>query len=377
VPPEAPYTIPIQRVQTFARLALHKGWDIEAMMRDAGVSSILLSAGRARVTEDQAARLFQQLWRVTDDELLDLGLAPVPRGTFLLMCYGLLGAADLEAAIQRFIKFDRAIPGFPPVTLSSWGHEARLSFDISGVARPVDLVIDALLTAAHRFMSWAIGKRLLLRHVEVPYPHDVDVDDYDVIFGAPVVFSASEPTLVFAADILAAPIVRDEASLVTFLGEAPRWVVTFRSYATSVASQVRRRLESGLAGEWPTIDGIAAELAMSPQTLRRKLREERTSARDIKEEVLRDAAIASLVRGDETVAALSHRLGFSEPSAFSRAFRRWTGTPPSSYQKPGLTLTWLTFRTSRTGFGSPAGRVSRCRCAVGRRAGRVRAVGVR
>lgn len=83
----------------------------------------------------------------------------------------------------------------------------------------------------------------------------------------------------------------------------------------------------------PGIEDIAAELAMSPQTLRRRLRDEgNTSPREIREQILRDAAISSLVRGEETVTALSRRLGFSEPSAFSRAFRRWTGSPPGSYQ---------------------------------------------
>lgn len=52
----------------------------------------------------------------------------------------------------------------------------------------------------------------------------------------------------------------------------------------------------------------------------------------IREELLRDEAIASLVRGEESIEALSNRLGFSEPSAFRRAFRRWTGNPPRAYQ---------------------------------------------
>jgi AraC-like DNA-binding protein len=78
---------------------------------------------------------------------------------------------------------------------------------------------------------------------------------------------------------------------------------------------------------------IAERLQISPQTLRRKLREEDTSLRQIRERMLRDAAIASLTTGAETVAALSQRLGFSEPSAFIRAFRRWTGTSPGTYRR--------------------------------------------
>jgi AraC-like DNA-binding protein len=81
-----------------------------------------------------------------------------------------------------------------------------------------------------------------------------------------------------------------------------------------------------------TVDDVAKRLAVSAQHLRRLLRDEGTSFREIKEEILRDEAIASLVRGGETVEELSDRLGFSEPSAFRRAFRRWTGNPPGSYR---------------------------------------------
>ncbi|MHA7666910.1 AraC family transcriptional regulator [Mycolicibacterium sp. HS_4_1] len=330
--PTTAYTIPIQRVQAFVGLAMHWGWDIEGMLGSAGISPMLLAEGRSRVTTEQASVLFRWLWRETDDELLGLGLGPVPRGTFRLLCFALVSAPDLGAALRRFEDVNRAIPGIPPVTITVDGDAARLSIDITAIQRPVDLLIDTLLAMTHRFMGWAVGRRIPLRQVEVPYAARSEVDDYDLIFGAPVVFSAAQTALVFDSASLSAPIVRDDASLDSFLRGAPASVLAYRSHTTSTTNQVRRLLERGLSGDWLSAEEVAAELAMSPQTLRRKLREEDTSPREIKEQILRDAAIASLVRGDETVAALSRRLGFSEPSAFSRAFRRWTGSPPGSYQ---------------------------------------------
>ncbi len=326
------YTLPIQRVQAFAGLALCRGWDVEAMLGAAGVSPTLLVEGRSRVTMDQAGVLFRELWRQTDDELLGLGLTQVPRGTFRLLCYALISAPDLGAAMQRFEDVNRAVPGIPPVALTVQDDIARLSVDITGIEQPVDLLIDTLLATVHRFIGWATGKRIPLHRVEVPYVKRAEVDDYDLIFGVPVMFSTDRPALVFDRDHLSAPIVRDEGSLENYLRDAPASVLTYRSYATSTASQVRTLLAQGLTGNWLSFDEIAAQLLMSPQTLRRKLRDEGTSPREIKEEILRDAAITSLVRSEETVAALSRRLGFSEPSAFSRAFRRWTGSPPGSYQ---------------------------------------------
>jgi AraC-like DNA-binding protein len=76
---------------------------------------------------------------------------------------------------------------------------------------------------------------------------------------------------------------------------------------------------------------VARRLSISPQHVRRRLRDEGTSVGAIKGELLRDAAIAGLARG-VAVDELSSRLGFSEASAFRRAFKRWTGSTPAAYQ---------------------------------------------
>ena len=72
-------------------------------------------------------------------------------------------------------------------------------------------------------------------------------------------------------------------------------------------------------------------LSVSAAHLRRLLRQEGTSVNQIREEVLRDAAISGLSRGD-SVDDISGRLGFSEPSSFRRAFKRWTGQTPGAYR---------------------------------------------
>jgi len=285
------------------------------------------------VTIEQAVVIARRLWLSTDDELLGLGLTTVPRGTFRLVCFGLISAPTVRAAVVRFQSFQNSLPGFPPVGLDESASHARLHFDIRAVSQPNVVVTDTMLALTRQFIAWAIGDRLPLRRVEVPYTAVPGLDDYEAVFGAPVTFGADHPAIVFNATVLDAGLVRDEDDLAEFLRGAPVGALGLRDYSVSVGAQVRRILERGFTGLPPSVDSIAAELAMSPQTLRRRLQEEGTSSRKIREQVLRDTAIASLVRGDETIAVLSRRLGFSEPSAFSRAFRRWTGSSPKTYQR--------------------------------------------
>ncbi|PXX66819.1 AraC family transcriptional regulator [Nocardia tenerifensis] len=330
-------TVPIDFVRSAVATAERLGVDIGLLLGRAGVAPELLEQDRARVTVDQVAATMRQLWRITGDELFGLGPAPVPRGAIRLVGFGLVACPDLGSAIERFGEYQRLLPGFPPMAVTTEGGRTRCTLDTSVLAAGEELLTVFLLAALHRIVSWGIGRRVALRQAEFPYPRPRNVADYDLVFGAPLVFDAAIAAITFDSELLRAPLTRSEADLIDWTRNAPIDVLSRRDYGTSLAEQVRKILTRGLSGgataeRWPTADEVAKRLSMSPQTVRRKLGEEGTSITQIREDILRDAAVASLVRGDETVESLSARLGFSEPSAFRRAFRRWTGSPPGSYR---------------------------------------------
>jgi AraC-like DNA-binding protein len=234
--------------------------------------------------------------------------------------------------MRRFRDFTRVLPAMGRVEVEVGADHTTVTTDTAGQHDPDHFLTDLWLAILLRFFSWLAGARLEVERVELPYPPPEHAEDYDQVFGRRVVFGRPRAALVFSNTVLTMPVMRTEAELEEWLRNAPADLLMFRDYGTTTSDQVRRILERGLRGEWPTPDDVASQLAMSTQHLRRVLREDGTSMTAIKEELLRDAAIASLVRGEESIGALSERLGFSEPSAFHRAFRRWTGSAPGSYR---------------------------------------------
>lgn len=336
-------TVPIDLVLATVSFALHRGWDVNAMLQTAGVSPMLLAEGRSRVTEEQVTRFTQELWRHTDDEMFGLGPVPLPRGSFRLLCYGVIGAPDLGGMLERFQGFARAMPALPPISHSAHDGEARVAVEVEarhvpgldlddGLLRP--LAVCTGLAVVHRLFAWAIGGQLPLLAVELPYP-PTQRETHELVFGAPLVFGAERPAVVFDAALLRSPVMRTEEELDEFIARSPAGLLSRPAYGATVVDQVRRIVEQGVGAAWVTADEVAGRLAMSPQTLRRRLAAEGTSLRQIRDGVLRDVAVTALVQGDETLASLAQRLGFSEPSAFTRAFVRWTGSPPSAYRRPG------------------------------------------
>jgi len=333
-------TVPIDLLLASVTFAQRRGIDVDEILRQAGVSPLLLAEGRSRVTEEQLTRVVQELWRHTDDEMFGLGAYPLPRGSFRLLCYGLIGAPDLAGVLRRFQGLGRAMPAIPPLTVEHDGDLVRVS-----IAAPISsdpdmdlnspLPVCVGLALLHRVAAWAIGGRLPLMAVELSYPRQLE-EAHDLVFAAPLVFDSPLPGIVLESARLQAPVMRSEAELDAFIAGSPAGLLARPEHETTTADQVRRMVELAIrdnrATSLPSGDEVAERLATSQQTLRRRLAGDGTSLREVRDQVLRDAAITSLVDSDEAIGDLAIRLGFSEPSAFTRAFRRWTGNPPSTYR---------------------------------------------
>ncbi|MFD0327664.1 helix-turn-helix domain-containing protein [Streptacidiphilus monticola] len=165
---------------------------------------------------------------------------------------------------------------------------------------------------------------------EFAYPVPAHALEYDLLFGAPCRFDAERTALVLDRALLDEPVVQDAEGLERFLRAAPADLLARTDFGNTTAARVRRIIGRGLPGALPGTDEVAAALSVSPQTLRRRLAAEGTSFQEVRDQLRRDHAVAALASGRVPIEELSRRLGFSEPSAFHRAFRRWTGSTPAA-----------------------------------------------
>jgi AraC-like DNA-binding protein len=105
--------------------------------------------------------------------------------------------------------------------------------------------------------------------------------------------------------------------------------------AEATIDAVRRHLAGELGKGQPTLEQIAPRLHMSPRTLHR-LEDEGSSFRQMLSEVRRELASRHLMERRLAIGEIAFLLGFSEPSAFHRAFKRWTGHAPLTYRELAL-----------------------------------------
>ncbi|MCX4691698.1 AraC family transcriptional regulator [Streptomyces sp. NBC_01408] len=327
-------TITVHHVRAVLAGARGSGIDTVPLLQEAQIPPLLLGDDRARITPAQFARLFRALYRTTQDEFLGLSAVPSRPGTFAMMCYASLGCPDLGAATQRAAAFYGLFPGGPELALDVEGGEARFTVANDFARDEERFLTECVLAIWHRLSSWLIGRRIPLSYASFSYPPPPHEEEYEILFDCPVRFGAGRTAAAFDAHWLSAPLVRDEPALDAMLRRAPFDLLSRPEYGTTVAEQVRRTLTQQLRGSprLPALGEVAARLAVSPATLRRRLQQEGTSFQQLKDHVRRDAAIAGLAESGEPIAELAARLGFSEDTAFHRAFRRWTGTTPGAYR---------------------------------------------
>lgn len=325
-------SVSIQFVRSTLSVARSYGLDVDQILDAARISPELVRLDSSRVTATQATDLLQTVWRLSGDEMLGLAPRPIPRGTFRMICLAVIHSSDLRTALQRTLGFMALSAGFGQTRIIERDGRAIIEVESLRDQQVVPVAYDILLALLQRFSAWLIGRRIALLSLEMPYPQPKHDPEYDAVFGLIPRFDRRRASISFDVRYLDAPVVRDEADLMEFLRNAPADLLFRRDYGTTVSYKVRRILEHSEPNQRQSADAVARRLAISTQHMRRLLQEEGTSFRQLREDILRDAAISSLTRGGESVDELSARLGFSEPSAFRRAFTRWTGTAPGAYR---------------------------------------------
>jgi AraC-like DNA-binding protein len=246
-----------------------------------------------------------------------------------------VSAPDLGEALQRASRFLRVILPDLEVRIhrerdAAW-LEIREALPIADAAGRV-FAFEWLLRLLHGLACWLVGRGLALDAVAFPYPRPAHADDYALIYTEHSSFDADALTARLAANLLDLPIRRDEAALSNFLDGAPGKISMLYRRDREMVLRVRDLLRASLP-ETLSLEAAAARLHLSPRTLHRRLEEEGSSFRSIKDALRRDLALSRLAKTRHSLARIATDLGYADPSAFYRAFVGWTGESPSRYRR--------------------------------------------
>jgi AraC-like DNA-binding protein len=327
----AHHTVAIQQVQMVLQGARHRGMDVLPLLARAGISPLLVESQLARVSQQQYGALLRVLRRATRDELWGLADRPLRPGTFGQCMKQLVGCATLGEALRTGFTFYDLMLGDFVARLSVQDGLARIRIELRRPEDPrLEYAIRAFMLFTFVSASWLVARRIPLTGLD--YTVGMQTSETSRVYQAPIHFGQPHVGMYFEAQWLDLPVVQSPQSLREFLVGAPANLIVRYRDTSSLTDRIRRLLRKRLGEELPSLEEVGDSLAVTPQTLRRRLREEGRGFQQIKDELRRDAAIEYLVQTRLPLIEIANRVGFSEASTFHRAFKNWTGVAPGEYR---------------------------------------------
>jgi AraC-like DNA-binding protein len=293
----------------------------------------------ARISAAQFCVAWSEAMRLTGNRQLALAIASAtPPGAFGIVEYVCRSAPTLGEALRQWVRYLNLLDDAVTVGLVVEGERAYLR---------VERESEAPAPASHE-LCWAFVAKYArelstvpfrVQAVELAHAAPPDPAAYRTWFDAPVVWNAETTQLVMPSAALDASLVSSDPKLLAILTRAADDLAKQSSDEPLLTAQVKRALREALRSDEAQVDVIAKRLGLTGRSLQRRLKDENTSFQAVREDVRRELAHRYLDEG-LAIAEISFLLGFSEPSAFFRAFKRWTGQTPveSRAQRRELSL---------------------------------------
>jgi AraC-like DNA-binding protein len=333
--------MPSQQMTGLARIPLNLlrgaeryGLERDELMRLAGLSPSELVDPDSRISVGK----IWTLWRVVIDRIQDpqLGLhlgSGIDVREFGLIGYALYHSDTLRQALERLSRYSRIVSEALVVHYVDHGDRGQVVVDkalrLDQLRHPIDSRLASLLTTAREIT----GADVFALEARFPYPRPEDVAEHQRLFGGALLFDEPETMVVFARHDLDRPVVHADQTLSGYLDHLADEVLETLDQAVNFRQRVRRAIWSHLSEGKPSMRQIARQLGVSPRTLQRRLEEEKTSFAAELDSLRHEMAAHLLLDRSLAVYEVAFLLGYSEPSTFYRAFRRWERVSPQEFRR--------------------------------------------
>lgn len=325
-----PYRLAFGLAPVIEILEAH-GRTVDPLLTATGIPRFALEEPSYRIAFAQELRFIELAL-----EQLDLPTAGLEvGGRYNLTLFGVVGLCAASAPTMR--ELFRAVPDFPAlawgsIELSVWqqGDEDYVQFDAGAdVQSCARFFVERDTAATLTLFRQNLGAGLRPHSVRFSHPAPADPTPYEQFFECPVSFGQGANQIRFARAIWDTPPPQANPMSYRFFANQCRRLSAVMDEPLAYADVVRSRLRSAPA--IPRLESVVASLSLTKRTLQRRLAAEGTRYSELLAEVRFERAQELMRLDNVRFEDIAQRLGFADASAFSRAFKAWTGFAPRDW----------------------------------------------
>jgi AraC-like DNA-binding protein len=328
-------TLHIGAIWAIPEILRNLGADPAEVCAEAGIDLALFDDPGNLISFRAASRLFRVGTERTGCSHFGL-LQGQTAGLKFLGLVGLLAkySPDVGSALRSVVRYLHLHIRGAVANLEVIGKTAMFSYEIyQADAEATDQIKDAAVATMYNIMRDLCGPNWDLVEVRLSHRKPADVAPYRKFFQAPLRFDADESALVFFADNLRRPLPEVDAELRRLL--TAQIEALEQQYSDQFPEQVRSVLHNALLTDHWRASQIASIFSMHSRTLHRRLAAAGTSFRELVDESRYAIARQMLADTNADISRVANLLSYADSSAFSRAFRRWSGTTPAQWRVRG------------------------------------------
>lgn len=333
---EATFSIAI--VRDIVQYVAAQGVEVDLLYRAAHIDPTWLDDPDRQVSGE----VLKYLWReaITQTGDCDLGLhigEAFDLAAIGIVGYVLLNCKTYEQVLEKLSQYTRLFSQGVAIHHQVVNGWVQCDCEIVGNVKnylldeprhPIESTFAALMTATQQLT----GNVLQAHVVWFQHPCPEDCTEHQRIFQTTVQFSQPINRIVFQPTCLNWSVRSANLNLLSVFELHATTMLNAQSQRQHYAQKVIQVMTQQLQGEVPSIEAIAHSLLTSVRQLQRELQAESTSYQKLLEETRKELAIQHFKNPETSIHDVAFLLGFSEPSAFHRAFKRWTGQTPRSYR---------------------------------------------
>ena len=310
------------------------GVDPEELLSALDIDDKQIADPDARIPLRTYVNFFEEAAERIGDDCFGLRLGGNSDPTmFDVLGYAIMSSSTLEEALCTVCRYIRVRNDGASARLTVVGDNVRLSFQLTDTkVSPSRQLMEDIGALLFQMIRTITGTPWHPREVRFKHPAPADTREHEALFGCPVSFGTETNELVFDSETLERKLVTADKSLKKIMVRVIEKALS-ESAPDSFLETVERLVIDRLPHGNVSVTDVAKKLGMSGRTLQRRLAQRSMSYHQLIDRIRRRIALGHLNQHRLPLSEIAFLLGYTESSAFSRAFTHWTGITPGKYRQ--------------------------------------------
>lgn len=331
---ESMFDISVSMVQQLLHYASSQGINSGDLLNSVGIQPSILKDPDFRISVEDFCRIQEEAVFLTGDHYFGLHMGESSElGDWSMLGYIMANCGNLGEALERISRYFGILGSLLQINIRVGNDRVELIFETKkNSSGQIRQCLEGALSGFFRLIRSVTRKYVGLKEVWIVHEVSEDTGEYQRIFRCPVLFNQPMTALVFDSGALDAPMIHPNPALLSLFERHARSFLDRINEENFFSRKTSSLLFERLQGGAPCIKRVSEELGVSVRKLQMKLHDEGITFSQIVENVREELAKSYLAEKRYSIEDITHLLGFSEPSVFHRAFKKWTGLTPGQYR---------------------------------------------